>query len=147
MWSHNNIIAFWYQTQPMCFKWGKFNSKYFKFQMVYAKVGCYRSNSLLYILMVYLKILLCLAPSGCNINEQCMNHVMYENDIYLLASSAIGLQRMLDVCFNFSIIVPLKQILPNSFFGCFELGIISESKFYGASTCGIAEVKRYLQIV
>ena len=95
MWSHNNIIAFWYQTQPMCFKWGKFNSKY----LVYAKVGCYRSNSLLYILMVYLKILLCLAPSGCNINEQCMNHVMCENDIYLLASSAIGL----DVCFNFSI--------------------------------------------
>ena len=44
-------------------------------------------------------------------------------------------------------IVPLKQILPNSFFGCYELGIISESKFKGASTCGIAEVKRYLQIV
>ena len=44
-------------------------------------------------------------------------------------------------------IVPLKQILPNSFFGCFELGIISESKLKGASTCGIAEVKRYLQIV
>ena len=67
-----------------------------------------------------------------------------------------SITRMLNLCtynmrgFNSTkkqYIVPLKQILPNSFFGCFELGIISESKFKGASTCGIAEVKRYLQIV
>ena len=44
-----------------------------------------------------------MCKSGCNINEPCMNHVMYAFDICLLASSAIGLQRTLDVCFNFSI--------------------------------------------
>ena len=33
-----------------------------------------------------------------------MNHVMYANDICLLAPTAIGLQRMLDVCFDFSIL-------------------------------------------
>ena len=32
-----------------------------------------------------------------------MNHVMYADDICLLALSAIGLQRLLDVCFDFSI--------------------------------------------
>ena len=32
-----------------------------------------------------------------------MNHVMNADDICLLAPSAIGLKRMLDVCFNFSI--------------------------------------------
>ena len=32
-----------------------------------------------------------------------MNHVMYADDICLLAPSAIGLQRLLDVCFDFSI--------------------------------------------
>ena len=55
------IFAFWYQTQPMCIKWGKFNSTYFKVQIVYTKAGCYCSNSLLYtcILMIYLKVLLC----------------------------------------------------------------------------------------
>ena len=32
-----------------------------------------------------------------------MNHVMYADDICLMSSSAIGLQRMLDVCLDFSI--------------------------------------------
>ena len=32
-----------------------------------------------------------------------MNHVMYADDICLLAPSAIGLQRLLDVCFDFNI--------------------------------------------
>ena len=36
------------------------------------------------------------------INE-CMNHVMYADDICLLVPSAIGLQGMLDVCLDFSI--------------------------------------------
>ena len=42
------IIAFWYQTQPMCIKWGKI--------MVYVRAGCYHLNCLLYMLMTYLKI-------------------------------------------------------------------------------------------
>ena len=32
-----------------------------------------------------------------------MNHVMYADDICLMAPSAIGLQKMLDVCFDFSL--------------------------------------------
>ena len=32
-----------------------------------------------------------------------MNHVMYADDICLLAPSAIGLKRMLDVCLDFSV--------------------------------------------
>ena len=47
---------------------------------------------------------LALWKSGCYIKKQCMNHVIYVDDICLLASSAIGLQQMLDVCFNLSII-------------------------------------------
>ena len=46
---------------------------------------------------------LALCKSGCDSNEQCMNHVIYVDDICLLAPSAIGLQQMLDVCINFSI--------------------------------------------
>ena len=44
-----------------------------------------------------------MCKSGCYVNEQCMNHVMYADDICLLAPSAIGLQQLLDVCFDFSI--------------------------------------------
>ena len=46
------IIAYWYQTQTMCVKWGKFNSGTLMFQMVYAKVGYCHQNYLLYMLMI-----------------------------------------------------------------------------------------------
>ena len=46
---------------------------------------------------------LAMCNSGSYIDDQCMNHVMYVDDICLLAPSAIGLQRMLDVCLDFSI--------------------------------------------
>ena len=36
-------------------------------------------------------------------DDQCMNHVMYADDICFLTPSANDLQRMLDVCFDFSI--------------------------------------------
>ena len=42
-----------------------------------------------------------LCKSGCYINEQCMNHAIYADDICFLAPSAIGLQQMLDVCVAF----------------------------------------------
>ena len=32
-----------------------------------------------------------------------MNHVMYADDIFLMALSASGLKKMLDVCFDFSL--------------------------------------------
>ena len=44
---------------------------------------------------------LAMCKSGCDIDEQCMNHISV--DVCLLAPSAIGLQRMLDVCLVFSI--------------------------------------------
>ena len=46
---------------------------------------------------------LTLCKYECYINDQCMNYVMYAHDICLMAPSAIGLQKMLDVCFDFSL--------------------------------------------
>ena len=51
-----------------------------------------------------------MCKSGCYINEQCMNHVMYADDICLLAPSAIGLEQMLDVCFKDDILHSYKKI-------------------------------------
>ena len=39
----------------------------------------------------------------CYINEQCMNHIMYADDICVMAPTAIALQKLLDVCFEYSI--------------------------------------------
>ena len=97
------IISFWYQTQTMCIKWGKFNSMYFNVSNG-VRQGGVLSPKLFAIYIDDLSQDLATCKSGCYINEQCMNHVMYADDICLLAPSAIGLQRLLDVCFDFSII-------------------------------------------
>ena len=52
------IISFWYQTQTMCIKLGKFNSMYFKVSNG-VRQGGVLSPKLFAILMIYLKILLC----------------------------------------------------------------------------------------
>ena len=64
--------------------------------MVYTRVGYCHQSYLLYT-CVYINDLsneLALCKSVCYINEQCMNHVIYADDICLLAPSAIGLQQM-----------------------------------------------------
>ena len=90
------------QTQPMCIKWGKISSAYFNvFNGV--RQGGVLSPKLFAIYVDNLSQDLAMCKSGCYIDDQCINHHMYADDIYLLAPSAHVLQRMLDLCFDFSI--------------------------------------------
>ena len=91
------IIAFCYQTQPMCIKWGKISAYFNVFNGV--RQGGVLSPKLFAIYVDDLSQNLAMCKSGCYIDDQCINHVMYADDICLLAPSAIGLQRMSDVCF------------------------------------------------
>ena len=91
------IIAFWYQTQTMCVKWGKVN---FSNEV---RQGGILSLKVFAIYVDDLSHELTLCKSGCYIDDQCMNNVMYADDICLMAPSAIGMQKMLDVCFDFSL--------------------------------------------
>ena len=77
------IIAFWYQTQTVCLM----------FQMEYAKMGLL-SPKVFAIYVDELSHKLTLCKSGCYIDDQCMNHVTYADDICLMAPiCAIGLQK------------------------------------------------------
>ena len=40
---------------------------------------------------------------GCYIDNLCMNHVMYADDICLMALSPAALQELIDICFDFSV--------------------------------------------
>ena len=64
------VIAFWYQTQPMCIKWGKANSEYFN-----VSNGVHLGRFAIYIDDLSNELALC--KSGCYINEQCMDHVIH----------------------------------------------------------------------
>ena len=50
-----------------------------------------------------LSVTLSRANAGCYVNDICVNHLFYADDICLLAPSAIGLQRMIDICTDYGI--------------------------------------------
>ena len=76
----------------MCFKWDKLNSAYFNVSNG-VRQGGILSPKLFAIYVDDLSQELTLCKSGCYIDDQCMNHVMYTDDIFLMAPSAIGLQK------------------------------------------------------
>ena len=53
----------------------------------------------LYVSQLKDKLLSCNA--GCYINDMCINHVMYTDDICLLAPSASARHSLLDVCYDY----------------------------------------------
>ena len=90
------ISIFWHSKQDMCIKGGQATSE-----------NGVRQDGILSprLFAVYVDDLskqLIDARSGCFIEHQCINHVMYADDICLLAPSALVLQKLLDVCDNFS---------------------------------------------
>ena len=85
---------------------------------------------------------------GCYFNDMCINHVLYADDICLLAPTASAMQALLDVCYEYGIdndIVfnPIKSVctvfkpkayklyLPTVFTGSDALKFIKESKYLG----------------
>ena len=41
--------------------------------------------------------------AACYIDMQCINHVLYANDICLIAPTATAMQCMLDICYNYGL--------------------------------------------
>ena len=82
--------------------WGTAVSQYFR---IYSGVrqGGILSSKLFALYMNGLSSALSPCKAGYYINEQCMNHIMYVDDIYVMAPTAIALQKLLDVCFEYSI--------------------------------------------
>ena len=76
----------------MCVKWGKVNSAYFNVSNG-IRQGWVLSPKLFAIYVDDLPHELTLCKSGCYIDDQCMNHVLYADDICLMAPSAIDLQK------------------------------------------------------
>ena len=90
----------------MCVKWGNCMSDYF-----YVSNGVRQERILspkLYFVYVddlsdYLVKSQIGCQIGCQIDNVCINHVMYADDNCLMAPSPAALQKLINICYDFSL--------------------------------------------
>ena len=58
---------------------------------------------------------------GCQIDNVCVNHVMYADDICLMAPSPAALQNLINICYDFSLQSNLTFNSSNSFCMVFKV--------------------------
>ena len=95
------MLMYWYTKQELCIMWGAEMSPYFTIS------NGVRQGGKLYplIFAVYmddLSSLLNTSRIGCHIDDVCINHVFYADDLCLMAPCAIALQELINVCYQYS---------------------------------------------
>ena len=141
------VLLFWYQKQQLCIKWGKSCSTYFTICNGVRQGGILSPRLFaLYVNQLTNQLIVC--KEGCYFNDMCINHVLYADDICLLAPTASAMQTLLDVCYEYGIdndilFNPIKSVctvfkpkayklyLPTVFIGSDALKFIKESKYLG----------------
>ena len=88
------LFLVWYQMQQVCIKWGKCYSNYFTICNGVRQEWNFVSYAIftLYVNQLTDKLIACNA--GCYFNSVCINHVMYADDICLLAPTASAMQSL-----------------------------------------------------
>ena len=90
------ILLFWYSKQTVCVKWGRCISDYFSIS------NGVRQGGILFpkLFSVYVDDFsdkLIESKVGCSIDNLCMTHVMYADDICLMAPSPAALQELINI--------------------------------------------------
>ena len=92
--------------------------------------------------------------AGCYINDKCINHIMYADDICIMAHTATAMQNLLDVCHNYGaandiLFNPLKSVCivykpknyklfcPSVNIGSEPLRFVNETKYLGFTFCSL----------
>ena len=96
------ILLFWYSKQTVCIKWGRSISGFFCISNG-VRQGGILSLKLFSVYIDDLSDKLVRCKVGCYIDNLCMNHVMYADDICLMAPSPAALQELIDICYDFSV--------------------------------------------
>ena len=95
------ILLFWYTNQTMCVKWGSCISRYF-YVSNGVRQGGILSPKLYSVYIDDLSDYLVKSQIGCHIDSLCVNHVMYADDICLMAPSPAALQKLINNCYDYS---------------------------------------------
>ena len=101
------ILLFWYSKQEICIKWGNETSSCFTISNG-VRQGGILSPVLFSIYMDDLFVLLSRSGIGCHIDDSCVNHVFYADDLCLMAPCAIALQELINLCYEYSIGIDMK---------------------------------------
>ena len=96
------IIMFWYRTQTICVKWGKLCSSYFSVSNG-VRQGGILSPKLFSVYVDDLSVALSATKTGCVINDKSVKHVFYADDLCIMSANPAGLQKMIDICYNYSV--------------------------------------------
>ena len=110
------ILCFWYRSQQLCIQWGKTKSLFFRITNGVLQGGIL-SPKLFSVYMDDLSKMLNDSSVGCYVDNVCVNHVFYADDLCLIAPCAIALQQLINVCHRYSIMVDLNFNALKSF--CF----------------------------
>ena len=88
---------FWYTEQLFCVRWRNTTSSNFLRQ------GGIVSPVFIDVFIDELSIQLTSSNTGCKLQGMTMNHLMYADDMTLIAPSAKGLESLLHTCENYTI--------------------------------------------
>lgn len=91
------MLDFWYTQQNICIRWGNAFSTFFKVSNG-VRQGGILSPYLFCIYVDDLSIALNQTGIGCKINNVIVNHLMYADDLVLIAPSSAGLQKLINTC-------------------------------------------------
>ena len=116
------VIVYWYRTQLFYIRWGPHMSESFKiFNGV--RQGGILSPKLFAVYVGKLSVTLNKSGIGCNVGT-CVNHFFYADDLCLLAPTAMTLQKIINICYDYGA----------------EHGIVFNAK---KSYCVVFKPKRY----
>ena len=94
------ILCFWYSNQLMCVRWGTSMSSFFNVSNG-VRQGGILSPLLFNVYMDKLSASLLSKRIGCIVGTLIINHLIYADDLVLMAPSAKSLQVLINTCFQY----------------------------------------------
>ena len=95
------LLRYWHKTQIMKVRWNNYFSDSF-FVLNGVRQGGVLSPYLFSLYIDDLTYNLNNVKSGCYVGNYCLNHIMFGDDICLFSPNLVGLQDLLNTCYNYA---------------------------------------------
>ena len=97
-----HLLLFWYSKQTVCVKWGRCISDYFSISNG-VRQGRIMSPKFFSVCVDDLSDKLVKSKVGCSKDNLGMNHVIYADDVCVMAPSPADLQELINICYDFGV--------------------------------------------